>query len=447
MALDFGFQTSSSPLLSALVQAPQERQKMELLAQQARQARLDSFLNTISSAATLARTFQQIKQSNIEQQQLQGQIQGQQNLQNILTEPAPTAAVARPILQYKPALGPTLPGQSMPLVPSSTVQPLFGQTPLGTTQSARLRAATLQAFPSAAGSQLAKQQFGDTEDELMKTLRLQMLGININEKLKPTFQSRTITYNGKLMQANFDPKTGQSYLPGNKEPLTGEIGPGSFMSPVALVRRQSLINTMNMKLPELVNPARFGPNTVAGKAANVVANADSYLGQAENVISGNTIPDREIMTTLGIDAARTLTQTGVVSEKTINDLIPQSAKAKYRDWQGWLTNEPVGRDQTAFIKNLSTEVRRQRDIKQAVLDRTLGGNLPSLNELKRLSPQDWEEGLHANGLDVEAAKKGHFKLRPEILSSFYGTTQIPGVTGPSSPNGTDLGSGFSYTVR
>lgn len=428
MAGQFDFQQSSSPLLAALTQAPQERQKMQLLQEQARQARFNNFLNTLTTGASLARQIQQIQAGNLEQSQAKSQMEGQKNLQGILNEPAQTAPVSK--FQFGPTQTPG------PVVQPISQQPLsFGQTMQGGTQPQRLSAALLQANPSAVTGAMAGNMFPKPPtsvdaliaQNLSKGIDPQAaIDAKVAEKGPGSIQAKGILLNNRPMMANF--QGGDYFDPVTKEKLTGDIKPNAQWSPMAEVRRASLVNTMNQKLPELVNPARFGPNTVAGKAANIVQNADSFLGQADNVINGHVVADKQVMTTLGIDGARALTQSGVVSEKIINDLVPQSARGKFADWQSWFKSDPTGREQLGFVKNLSTEIRRQRDQKQAIIDRTIGGNLASLNELKRLSPKDWEEGLEQNGLDVQAARKGKFKLRPEILSSLYGESEMSGVT-------------------
>ncbi len=85
-------------------------------------------------------------------------------------------------------------------------------------------------------------------------------------------------------------------------------------------------------------------------------------------------------------------------------------------------------------------MQRQRDLRQKVVDTHLQKALPTLNTLKRLSPQDWEDQIQANGFDLAAAKQGHLKVRPEIGSTLYGwdigntgNTPNTGQTGTKPP--------------
>lgn len=86
MATDFRFngQTSYSPLLSALAEAPQNAAKLAILKEQNTRQRLSDLLTNMSNAASLARNIQLIHQGN-------NQIAGEEGVTKIATQSNPLA--------------------------------------------------------------------------------------------------------------------------------------------------------------------------------------------------------------------------------------------------------------------------------------------------------------------------------------------------------------------
>ncbi len=110
----------------------------------------------------------------------------------------------------------------------------------------------------------------------------------------------------------------------------------------------------------------------------------------------------------------------------------------------YFTAHPEDQKLQPFAQLLKTEVSRQRDQRQALVDRTLAGEFASLNQLKRMSPSDWEDQIQANGFDLNSAKKGKLKIRPEVGSTMYGWdvgnsskpfAQATGAAGKNDPLG------------
>lgn len=161
MAGQFDFQASTSPLLAALTQVPAQQQEARLREEEARRQRLNDLLSNMSQAGTALR---QIKAQQLQDQQVQRQMQGQQQLQDIMKEPQQSAPVSS--FQFGP----------------QAQQPTFAQTQQGATQPARTNAALLQAFPDQAGAALVKQKFPDEESLALKRLRQQNLGLDVQAK-------------------------------------------------------------------------------------------------------------------------------------------------------------------------------------------------------------------------------------------------------------------------
>lgn len=406
----FDFQTSSSPLLTALAQAPQQKQQAEIQLEEARRQRLNSLLGNMQQFATLARNVQQIKQASLEQEQTQQQMSARNNLADLFGRQNEPVAGPQNI-----QAGPQMPGQDQPLLaPRQT----FGQTPSYQQQVSK---SIIQGFPEQAASVISKQQFPDEDALMMKKLREENYRSLINKRETPVLQSKNISYDGKPAVADFDPTTGTYYRSGTKEILNGkEISSGNILSPVAEVRRNTLIANLGDRMSKKMNPANWAQNTVAGKSAALVANADSGINLADQMLSGQIPTTAQTMTSLALDTNRVLTQTGVTSEKTTAELKAKTGFASLASGLQYFTAHPTDQRLQPFVQILKTEMKRQRDQRQSIVDRTLSSELSSMNELKRLSPKDWEDQVIANGFDLEAAKKGKLKIRPEIGSTMYG---------------------------
>lgn len=466
---DYSFK-NELPLGSVMDLLANKRLKEEQIAnyhQQRQQSALAGIHQTVQDATSLVQNM--VNSSRTRQEMEARRVLGQ-----VLQEPDKSAVVGSRTVQNGtpatvptpeglggPNAGPTMSVMNMPEGATQTesqVPVTYGDTPMGRSQDKRKMAAILAGFPDAAGKDISAETFPKPNANPYDIKPVQnpdgtlsytyipknpgmsggaiSSGVNIPDRPDKA-QSKYFMYDGNPIATDFDPVKRIYYRSGTNEVLDGsKLQPmAAQSSPLAEIRRDALLDKMKKDLPKSLQPALWSPSTVAGRAANIVSNADSYLGQADNVLKGHVIPDRQVMTTLGIDAARTLTQAGVVSEKTINDLVAQSAGGKIADWQSWLLDSPQGRPQQDFIKNLSTEVRRQRDQKQAIIDRTMGSNLASHDQLRKMDPDAWKGGLESLGIDVDAAKKGHLKLLPEVQSMFYGSKEIPGVTNSAEETG------------
>ncbi len=195
---------------------------------------------------------------------------------------------------------------------------------------------------------------------------------------------------------------------------------GDAQAKRAQIMKENTIAKLNDQMSKKMNPANWGPNSMAGKSAALVANADSAINLADQMLQGKIPTTEQTMTSLALDANRVLTQVGVPSEKTTAELKAKTGFSSFASALQYFTAHPEDQKLQPFAQLLKTEVSRQRDQRQSIVDRTLAGEFASLNQLKRMSPQDWEDQITANGFDLEAAKKGKLKIRPEVGSTMYG---------------------------
>jgi hypothetical protein len=167
MATDFSFngQTSYSPLLSAVSQAPYDAAKLKILQEENQRARLSSLLSNMASAAAIARQIQITGQESQKNQ-------GIKDIQSLMTEPNQNQVIGNANfqpqsgVQGKPSMFPqgtpigtptdvnaTGDISAQPFQPSTPVT--FGQTQQGQTQPARLLAALTKANPQSMTENMA----------------------------------------------------------------------------------------------------------------------------------------------------------------------------------------------------------------------------------------------------------------------------------------------------
>ena len=96
---DFRFRPSGSPVIQAMIDAPLKRKELELKMQEAererKRQRLSDLLTNLSNVAVIGRQVQALRRDGMMNQQMQQQMQGQQDVQGILGEPAMDAPVSR----------------------------------------------------------------------------------------------------------------------------------------------------------------------------------------------------------------------------------------------------------------------------------------------------------------------------------------------------------------
>ncbi len=323
-----------------------------------------------------------------------------------------------------PQQGPGLPdasGNEQPLPPVST--------PDTNTQNAVRASVQLDQTPWT--KQLADQLIQSPNEKAQmdmntqKAAQEQANAAKLNQGIQPATLSLIKAAHDKLGLPPPDPaqfgnmkeQDAQTYL-GNAAKLNSQTG--NAQTARAEIMKQNTIAKLNDQMSKKMNPANWGPNSMAGKSAALVANADSAINLADQMLTGKIPTTEQTMTSLALDANRVLTQVGVPSEKTTAELKAKTGFSSFASALQYFTAHPEDQKLQPFAQLLKTEVSRQRDQRQSIVDRTLAGEFASLNQLKRLSPQDWEDQVTANGFDLEAAKKGKLKIRPEVGSTMYG---------------------------
>lgn len=152
-----------------------------------------------SNMMTLAEKRQNLNENNSE-------LAGQQKVQSLLTTPPPTA----------PA--PTASSSALPDAGTFPVQPSpeqnQGYADQMTKRKNDLVSALIQSNPKQVTQDLAKSQLTPPKDTTEN----------------PTFQSKSVLYNGEPKEVIFNPKNSNYYDPVTKAPLTGKIEPYNAMT-------------------------------------------------------------------------------------------------------------------------------------------------------------------------------------------------------------------------
>lgn len=396
MAGQFDFQQSSSPLLTALTEAPERKRQAELQQKQAQQERLNSLLNNMQQFATIGRTIQQGQQAALQQKQAQSQLQGQQNVQGILAEPEQQA----PVSSF--GFGP------------SQMPPTFGQTQQGGTQPQRLQSALAQGFPDETGQSLAKQQFPNKDDQY---------------SLQPV--------------QNADGSTTYSYFP--KVPGKGSITPTNQNKPQPSQEGLDLKEEAHRE--KVFAALDKNLNVDVASSRSPIGRERERLGAGKRLFTlatstGDNPTDIQMKEFAG--ALQSLIQgggaTGQVSEKLIDQLTPRTVVGDFNKKLQWLSNNPTGSGQQKFVQMFKqTALREAQNAEDNIRSEQVKA-LRSNRHLKLVDPTRWNEKIAAYGIDPDVNfKNGKFVRTPEIPSLLpdfdpYRAEQIQGQSAGGIPS-------------
>lgn len=160
------------------------------------------------------------------------------------------------------------------------------------------------------------------------------------------------------------------------------------------------------------------------------------IGRAETLInqmktqslSGDTRQMRESATQL----AAILTNSNVLAQNQIEELLPQTYKGKLLNFVEKFRNEPTGLDQQAFVDRFADTIGREKQVvlKQTreVADRTA----PTLRVLKSQFPDDYTSVINQ-----------YMQHSPEIIGPAPGAG-APASTGPHGPEITQKGITYKW---
>jgi hypothetical protein len=142
------------------------------------------------------------------------------------------------------------------------------------------------------------------------------------------------------------------------------------------------------------------PNKARGGnfAANQkrVDNADRVQALLEQVHSD---PDARQMEELAISTQALLSSSGTPAANQVKELIPHTAWGNAKKLQEWLTNDPTGTGQQAFVQRLADTVAREKQVALDQVQKAQKQRLSAHGALKRLDPDSYNSVLRSYGVD------------------------------------------------
>lgn len=413
MATDFRMNPSINPAsIASLFQ--QQQAKQAELDQQAKQQQANNILAAADAASKMV-------SSAVEASKARQRRDAINSLANSLVSQIPNVMA--------PQQGPSLTGQPLPPV----------ETPNYGVQNAIRSSVKLN--PDSWNKELASQLLQSPLDQAKTKLDLARQQ-QLSGAVTPATQTLIQQMHEKIGKPAPDTsmmteEQAQTYL-GHAAKLLPQ---NSMMSPYAQVKRDALVDKMNKDLDKSLSPEQWSGTGPAATAAKIVVNAESAKALADQIISGKLPATRQAMSVLNADAARVVAQQGVITNEGRHELTNKTGYSDFAKALEYFTNNPQDQKANEFIKVLSKEMGRQQELRQKVVDNMMAKNLSAHQQLRKMDPDSWAAGLEAHNIDVEAAKKGKFKLKKSFIDSLQSDNQ------PSTSGGTDLGNGFSYTVK
>jgi len=215
----------------------------------------------------------------------------------------------------------------------------------------------------------------------------------------------------------------------------------SVLGEIAKARGDQVSASLADKMGTDINPAKWTPGSPGGVAAQRVLAAKDAKSLFETIRSQPDGPTKRQSVEAAIATVKTLmgSGNGQVSEKLINDMIPQSAKGRYATWEEFLTNAPQGNDQQKFMDQFEHQIDRVNEVNGSIVDDRVRQAISTHKVLHKRDPEAWTAQMEAAGLDPADVKNDVYK--PQSIRRLRNT-----ALGKATSNRIDLGNGATYEV-
>lgn len=167
-------------------------------------------------------------------------------------------------------------------------------------------------------------------------------------------------------------------------------------------------------------------NTAFGRSANVIRSAEAI----EQLIHGGADLDQRQIKELaaGLDSMLT---SGASTVSGRAGLVPSSASGDIAKIEEYITNQPKGSGQRAFVKKLAETVHREKELAKAQISQESRKMLSSFHDIKQRNPANWGLMLREHNLDPEM-----FDTSPESSSpKSFSADQENGIKAVMEHNG------------
>lgn len=152
------------------------------------------------------------------------------------------------------------------------------------------------------------------------------------------------------------------------------------------------------------NKARGGNLAASQKVVNASQRLDALFKQFPD---GN-IPEAQT-TELATGAAALISGGSPQSQQQINHIVPQSAIGNMESLKAWFDNEPMGKNQQAFIQLLKESVGREGALAQKQVHDAQAQRIPGYQNLYNQDPAKYKGMLKARGFqDSEIGPNGEY---------------------------------------
>lgn len=114
---------------------------------------------------------------------------------------------------------------------------------------------------------------------------------------------------------------------------------------------------------------------------------------------------------IGLNSMLSNSSTGAASQ--VEALVPHTWLGKAQDLKEFLTNDPQGRDQQAFVNRIADTIQRERDVASEQVKAAQVARLPAHGKLKEKDEDTYNSLLQSYGIDPANIKDGKYVSPPK----------------------------------
>lgn len=163
---------------------------------------------------------------------------------------------------------------------------------------------------------------------------------------------------------------------------------GGALDSMANTREVSLRQSLNTDARNTLSPMfQKGEGRNQMTILNRIGRAEPLISQMLSQKGGG---DKRQIRELASSLDRIIRGGGQSAQSQIDDLIPQTARSKFANWQEWFTNDPTGTEQKAFISRYADTLKREKDVVQKQVKNMAEKNASTLRVLKQHYPEDYQ---------------------------------------------------------
>lgn len=196
----------------------------------------------------------------------------------------------------------------------------------------------------------------------------------------------------------------------------------------AKLKGESVGNKDWSKFSDAMDPNKARGGNLAKSQAMI--NASDRVDALFRQFPDNNIPKAQT-TELTTAVAAMVNGGSAQSQHQIDSMVPSSARGSAQDIASWITNEPTGRQQQAFMKMLRETSSRERDVATSQVRQAQAGRLQQFDYLNKNNPQKYRGILQGYGFDPNDIDDSG-KYAPKAKATGAGLLNAPAVAHPQA---------------